>query len=131
MDEHHARITVCAALFQENSYLTLRRLLCVEAPMMLYALEKFVSKSKKKEDMSSEADQVVSVRSVRAREFQSFHISITSEEINRIAQSYDKKITRKSMFECGRDCDVNSNTGTPRDRIGQNRNIERCVQQCV
>ena len=61
MDEHHARITVCAALFQENSYLTLRRLLCVEAPMMLYALEKFVSKSKKKEDMSSEADQVVSV----------------------------------------------------------------------
>jgi hypothetical protein len=50
MDEHHARITVCAALFQEKSYLTLRRLLSLEASMMLYALEKFVecSRNRKK-----------------------------------------------------------------------------------
>lgn len=39
MDKHHARITVCAALFQENSYATLRRLLDLEAHMTLYVLK--------------------------------------------------------------------------------------------
>ena len=49
-----------------------------------------------------------------AREFfiiSLLRVSITSQKnITRIADSYRKKITRKSMLECKIDCDVNSNT---------------------